>query len=110
MAPSVLSVRFDDDVQSESFELADEPPGLLLGRAAPVVPVRAEIVVGNPIANDVIVGEENVVAGRADGFLGAPSAADLSVVGGQIGAVRARGGLRSLSTGLCKWIGSVVVS
>src|SRR3954447_3951316 len=82
------------DVHSQLFELSDEASGLLLGGTPPIVPVRPEVLIGNPVADDVVVGDENVVACGADRFLGAAPAADLGVVRGEVGALGAGGGLR----------------
>jgi hypothetical protein len=86
----------DGDVHAEPFELSHESSGLLLGGSAAVVPVRSQIVVGNFVANDVVVGDEDVVAGGADCFLGAASAADLGVVRSEVGALAAGGDVRRL--------------
>ena len=83
----------DGDVHAESFELTHEPACLVLGAAVPVVPVRPEVLVGHPVTDDVVVGDEDVVTGRADGFLGAAPAPDLGMVGGQVGTLRAGRGL-----------------
>src|SRR3954451_3564868 len=82
---AVLCGGFYGDVHPELFELPHEASGLLFGGPPPIVPVRAEVVIRNPVADDVEVGDKNVVPGRADGFLGASPAADLGVVGGEVG-------------------------
>ena len=92
----VLCGRFDRDVESESFELPDESSGLLLGRVAAGVPFRAQVLIRHLVSDDVVVGDEDVVAGRADRFLGAAPSADLGVVRGQVGAAGAGRGLRGL--------------
>ena len=61
-----------------------------------MVPVRSQILVGNVVANDVVVGDEDVVAGGADRFLGAAAAADLGVVRSEVGALAAGGDVRGL--------------
>src|SRR3954453_6068142 len=86
----------DRDVHAQPFELPYEPSGLLLGGSAAVVPVRSQILVGNVVANDVVVGDEDVVAGGADRFLGAASAADLGVVRSEVGVLAAGGDVRGL--------------
>lgn len=52
---------------AELFELMDEVLGAVLGGAAPLCPVRAELGVVNIVVDDVPVGDEQVVAGSADG-------------------------------------------
>ena len=64
--PALCAAGLDGDVHSESFELAYEPLGLLLGGSATVVPIRSEILVGDPVADNVVVGDKDVVAGSAD--------------------------------------------
>ena len=54
-------------------------------------PVGAELAVGHVVAGDVVVGDQDVVAGGADRFLLAAAAADLPVVGGEVGVLGARG-------------------
>ena len=41
------------------------------------MPVRAEVAVGNLVADDVVVGDEEVVADRADCFLFAAASSEL---------------------------------
>ena len=64
----------------------------MFGRVALALPVRAEFSEWDLVADDVVVGDEEVVADRADGFgLAAPSA-QLGVVGGEVGALGSDGG------------------
>jgi hypothetical protein len=49
------------DVEAECLELADEPAGAVLGRVAAGEPVRAELALGQTVADDVVVGDEDVV-------------------------------------------------
>jgi hypothetical protein len=86
----------DGDVHSEFFELAHESAGLLIGGALSIVPVWPEVMVGNPISDDVVIGDEDVVTGGADSLLGATAASDLGMVGGQVGALGAGRGLGGL--------------
>ena len=76
--------------------MSHEPPGLLFGGSAAFSPVRSEVVVGDLVGDDVVVGDEDVVPRRADRFLGAAPATDLGVMGGQVGALAAGCDLRGL--------------
>ena len=60
------------------------------------VPVAAEVTVGRVVFDDVPVGVEDVVAGRADRFQDTAPAADLGVVGCQVGVLTSGGGVRGL--------------
>lgn len=77
-------------LQAEGFELPDEPAGLVFAGVAARRPVRAEFAVVDAVVHDVPVRDEQVVAGRADGFERAPSAADRGVVRSQVRALGAR--------------------
>src|SRR5437870_3930593 len=77
---------------AEGFELFDEPAGAVFGRAAAGEPVGAELAVGDAVADDVVVGDQDVVAGGADRLRLAAAAAELPVVGGEIGVLAAGGG------------------
>jgi hypothetical protein len=60
---------------AECFQLFDEPAGAVLGRVAAGEPVGAELAEGDVVADDVVVGDQDVVAGGADRFLLAAAAA-----------------------------------
>src|SRR6266542_2806484 len=83
-------------LEPERFELARESACAVLGRVAAGEPVGAELAEGDAVADDVVVGDEDVVSGGADRLRLAPAAADLGVVGGEVGAFAARGGLGRL--------------
>jgi hypothetical protein len=86
----------DGDGVAERFELALEPAGAMLGGIAPALPVGSELSKWDLVADDVVVGDEDVVADSADRFgLTAPSA-QLREVSGEIGALGADGGSRAL--------------
>src|SRR6266536_847801 len=82
----------EGDFVAERFELLDEPAGAVFGRVAAGEPVGAELAVGDAVADDVVVGDQDVVAGGADRFGVAAAAADLPVVGGEVGVLTAGGG------------------
>jgi hypothetical protein len=70
----------------ECFELALEPAGAVLGGVAPALPVGSELSERDLVADDVVVGDEQVVADRADRFgLTAPSS-QLGEVSSEVGA------------------------
>jgi hypothetical protein len=79
----------EGDGVAERFELAHESAGAVLDRVAAGEPVGAEFAEGDAVAGDVVVGDQDVVAGCADGFGVAAAAADLPVVGGEVGALAA---------------------
>src|SRR6266536_4068519 len=81
----------EGDFVAERFELLDEPAGSVFGRVAAGEPVGAELAVGDAVADDVVVGDQDVVAGGADRLRVAAAAADLPVVGGQVGVLAAGG-------------------
>ena len=58
----------DGDAQSEGLELADKPPLLRVGITPAVEPVAAELVVGDPVAQDVPRHDEDGVADRDCGL------------------------------------------
>jgi hypothetical protein len=76
------------DGVAERFELALESAGPVLDRVAPALPVRSELLV----ADDVVVGDEDVVADRADRFGLTTPSAELGVMDGEVGAFGANGG------------------
>ena len=84
------------DGVSEGLELGDEFPGVLLLAGAAAGPVGAGLLVVEVVVDDVPVGDEDVVAGGADRFGQPTSAADLGVMRGQVGALRAGRGVRGL--------------
>jgi hypothetical protein len=60
---------FESDFVAERFELALQSSGAVLGRVALALPV------GSEVADDAVVGDEDVMAGRADRLgLTAPAA------------------------------------
>ena len=86
--------RVEGDRVAERFELALESAGAVFGGVALALPVGSELSERDLVADDVVVGDEDVVAGRTDRFgLTAPSA-QLGEVGGQVGALGSSGGLR----------------
>ncbi len=58
----------EGDGVAECFELFDEPVGAVLDRVAAGEPVGAELAEGDAVADDVVVGDQDVVAGGADRF------------------------------------------
>jgi hypothetical protein len=56
----------DGDLVAERFELALQASRAMLGRGSPLLPVGAEVAERDLVADDVVVGNEDVVAGRAD--------------------------------------------
>jgi hypothetical protein len=60
---------------AECFELFDEAAGAVLDRAAAGEPVRPQLAEGGSVAGDVVVGDQDVVAGGADRLLLATAAA-----------------------------------
>src|SRR5712691_11580854 len=86
----------DGGVEAERLELAQEPAGAVLGRVAAGEPVGSEFAEGDAVAADVVVGDQDVVAGGADRFLLAAATADLPVVGGEVGALSPGGGAGGL--------------
>src|SRR3990172_3137665 len=83
-----------------SLQPAHEMPEALivkvaeLERVAAGEPVRAELAVGHAVADDVVVGNEDVVPRGADCLRFAAATADLPVVGGEGGGLAARNRLR----------------
>src|SRR6266498_3934911 len=92
----------EGDGVAERFELVDEPAGAVLNRVAAGEPVGAEFAEGDALADDVVVGDEDVVAGGADRFCVAAAAADLPVVGGEVGVLAAGGGAGGLGQRLAQ--------
>src|SRR6266545_4024565 len=92
----------EGDGVAERFELAHEPAGAVLDRVAAGEPVGAELAEGDALADDVVVGDEDVVAGGADRFRVAAAAADLPVVGGEVGVLAAGGGAGGLGQRLAQ--------
>ena len=54
------------DLVAERVELALQSAGAVFGRVALVLPVGSEVAVADLVADDVVVGDEQVVADRAD--------------------------------------------
>src|SRR6266508_6755682 len=65
----------EGDLVAECFELFDEATGAVLDGVAAGEPVRPELAEGHLVADDVVVGDQDVVAGGADRFLLAAAAA-----------------------------------
>jgi hypothetical protein len=86
----------EGDVVAERFELFDEPTGSVFERMPSGEPVGAELPVGDPVANDVVVGGEDVVPDAADRFGVAAAPTELPVVGCEVGALGMDGGVRGL--------------
>src|SRR5215212_5381967 len=84
------------DGVAERFELALESAGAVLGGVALALPVGAEFSEGDSVADDVVVGDEDVVAQRADRLGLATAPAQLREVGGEVGVLGAGGGLGAL--------------
>ena len=84
------------DGVAERFELALESAGAVLGRVALALPVGSELAEWDLVADDVVVGDEQVVADRADRFGLAAASAELGEVRGEVGAFGADGGAGAL--------------
>ena len=87
--------------------MALQAAGAVLDGVALALPVGSELAEWDLVADDVVVGDEDVVAGRADRFgLTAPPA-QLGEMGGEVGALGAGGGLRPLGerVGQPTWAG-----
>src|SRR6266508_945964 len=74
------------DFVAEFFELALESAGAMFGRVTLALPVWSELSERDLVADDVVVGDEEVVADRADRFGLTASSAQLGVVGSEVGA------------------------
>ena len=83
----------EGDGVAERFELALRGGGRGARRSSACVPVGAELAVGDLVADDVVVGDQEVVADRADRFGFAAAAAELRVVRGEVGVLGADGGV-----------------
>jgi hypothetical protein len=59
-----LFCAFGGDRVAEGFELASETAGAVLDGVALALPVGSELSERDLVANDVVVGDEDVVAGR----------------------------------------------
>ena len=93
---SGCSIWLEGDGVAERFELALEAAGAVLDRVALALPVGTELSEWDLVADDVVVGDEQVVADRADRFgLTAPSA-ELREVRSEVGAFGADGSPRAL--------------
>jgi len=73
-----------------------QPLGAVLDRVPLALPVRAEVAVGDLVADDVVVGDEQVVTDRADRFLFAAASTELSEVRGEVGLFGADSGAGAL--------------
>ena len=76
----------EGDGVAECLELALEPLGAVLDGVAPVLPVRTELSEWDLVADDVVVGDEQVVADRADRFGLTTPSTELREVSGEVGA------------------------
>ena len=95
--------------RSRALRVGVEPACAVLEGVARAMPVGAEFAVGDLVADDVVVGDEDVVAGRADRLGLAAASAELRVVGGEVGVLacgRRRGRIRSASVSQCAGAGS----
>ena len=79
----------ESDVVAECFELSLQAACAVLDAVAAAVPVGAEFAEGDLVADDVVVGDEDVVAGRADRFRLTAASAQLRVMRGEVGALGA---------------------
>ncbi len=93
---SRLGGGLEGDCVAECFELFDEAAGAVFGGVAAGEPVGAEFAVGDAVGDDVVVGDQDVVVGGAGCFRVAAAAADLPVVGGEVGVLAAGGGVGGL--------------
>ena len=84
------------DGVAKCFELSLESAGAVFGRVALALPVRSEVAVWDLVADDVVVGDEQVVADRADRFLLAAAASELREVRGEVGLFGAHSGAGAL--------------
>src|SRR5436305_13299672 len=91
---------------AEGLELALEASGAVRDRVALALPARAEVTEWDLVADDVVVGDEEVVADSADGFLFPAPTAELGVVGGEIGFFGADCGAGALGELGCQPAGS----
>jgi hypothetical protein len=78
-------VGFEGDGVAESFELALQASSAMLRRVALALPIRSEVSERDLIADDVVVGDKQVVADRADGFGLAAATAQLGEVRREVG-------------------------
>jgi hypothetical protein len=77
----------DGDLLPEGFELVNESADSMFGGVPSSGPVGAEVGVVNVVVDDVPVGDEQVVPGRADRLVRTSSAADAGVVRSQVGGL-----------------------
>src|SRR6266508_1021093 len=89
----------EGDRMAERFELFDKSAGAVFGGVAAGEPVGAEFAEGDALGDDVVVGDQDVVACGADRFRIAAAAADLPCVGGEVGVFGAGGGVGGLDEG-----------
>ena len=76
----------EGDGVAECFELALEPLGAVLDGVAPALPVGTELSEWDLVADDVVVGHQEVVADRADRFGLTTPSTELREVGSEVGA------------------------
>ena len=62
----LVRLCFEVDLVAERFELALESAGAMFGRVTLALPVGAELTERDLVADDVVVGDEEVVTDRAD--------------------------------------------
>ena len=84
------------DGVAKCFELSLESAGAVFGRVALALPVRSEVAVWDLVADDVVVGDEQVVADRADRFRFTTPTAELGEVRREVGAFGADCGAGAL--------------
>ena len=85
----------EGDGVAECFELALEAAGAVLDGVPHALPVGSEVAIRDPVADDVVVGDQQVVADRADCLGFAAAAAELCVVSGEVGVLGADRCLRA---------------
>jgi len=78
---------------AELLDLFGQSRDLMFTAAPSCDPVDAEILIANVSSDDVPVGDQDVVADRADGFEGAAASSDGVIPRTQIGVFGACGGL-----------------
>ena len=92
----VRSLSVEGDGVAERFELALESAGAVLDGVALALPVGSELAEWDLVADDVVVGDEQVVADRADRFGLAAAAAELREVRGHVGLLGSHRGAGAL--------------
>ena len=93
---------FECDAEAERLELALQASSAVLDRVTLALPVRPEVAVRDLVADDVVVGHEQVVPDRADRLLLAAAASELREVRGEVGLFGADSGAGALSQLRCQ--------